>query len=264
MDAKQLTRLRTDLAAFLDEIMPDRLGNVTRRRWAEVYLRGLLLDGQRKSVEPMAQRLRATDGSARDYEQALQQFLNQSPWDDRPVRDRLARRVVAAVGTGGFVIVDDTGFPKQGTHSVGVARQYSGTLGKVGNCQVAVTLQYATAQEVFALGAELYLPEEWGHDRQRLDTAGVPRDIGYRPKWQIALALLGQAKANGVSGVVLADSAYGDATEFRQALDEGPWQYCVGISSTPKVVAADHDFGWVPPYRGKLSLIHISEPTRRS
>ena len=251
MDAKQLTRLRTDLAAFLDEIMPDRLGNVTRRRWAEVYLRGLLLDGQRKSVEPMAQRLRATDGSARDYEQALQQFLNQSPWDDRPVRDRLARRVVAAVGTGGFVIVDDTGFPKQGTHSVGVARQYSGTLGKVGNCQVAVTLQYATAQEVFALGAELYLPEEWGHDRQRLDTAGVPRDIGYRPKWQIALALLGQAKANGVSGVVLADSAYGDATEFRQALDEGPWQYCVGISSTPKVVAADHDFGWVPPYRGK-------------
>ena len=251
MDAKQLTRLRADLAAFLDELMPDRLGNVTRRRWAEAYLRGLLLDGHRKSVEPMAQRLRATDGSTRDYAQALQQFLNQRPWDDRPVRDRLARRVVAAVGTGGFVIVDDTGFPKQGTHSVGVARQYSGTLGKVGNCQVAVTLQYATAQEVFALGAELYLPEEWGHDRQRLDTAGVPRDIGYRPKWQIALALLGQAKANGVSGVVLADSAYGDATEFRQALDEGPWQYCVGISSTPKVVAADHDFGWVPPYRGK-------------
>ena len=98
MDAKHLTRLRADLAAFLDELMPDRLGNAARRRWAEVYLRGLLLDGHRKSVEPMAQRLRATDGSARDYAQALQQFLNQSPWGDRPVRDRLARRVVAAVG----------------------------------------------------------------------------------------------------------------------------------------------------------------------
>src|SRR6516165_3491327 len=217
MDAKQLTRLRADLAAFLDELMPDRLGNVTRRRWAEAYLRGLLLDGHRKSVEPMAQRLRATDGSARDYAQALQQFLNQSPWEDRPVRDRLARRVVATVGTGGFVIVDDTGFPKQGAHSVGVARQYSGTLGKVGNCQVAVTLQYATGQEVFALDADLYLPEEWGTDRARLAAAGVPAGLGYRPKWQIALALLGRARANGVDGVVLADSAYGDVTEFRQA-----------------------------------------------
>jgi SRSO17 transposase len=251
MDAKQLQRLRADLATFVDDLMPDRLGNLTRRGWAEVYLRGLLLDGHRKSIEPLAQRLRVIDGSARDYEQALQQFLNQSPWEDRPVRDRLTRRVVATVGTGGFVVVDDTGFPKQGTHSVGVARQYSGTLGKVGNCQVAVTLQYATAQEVFALDAQLYLPEEWGCDRDRLDAAGVPRDLGYRPKWQIALALLEQAKANGLSGVVLADSAYGDATEFRQALDEGRWQYCVGISSTLKVVAADHDFGRVPPYGGK-------------
>src|SRR5262245_13241469 len=211
MDTKQLQRLRADLSTFLDELTPDRLGNVARRRWAEVYLRGLLLDGHRKSVEPMAQRLQATDGGTRDYEQALQQFLDQSPWDDRPVRDRLARRVMAAVGTDGSVIIDDTGFPKQGTHSVGVARQYSGTLGKVGSCQVAVTLQYATDREVFALDAALYLPEEWGRDRDRLDAAGVPRDIGYRPKWQIALELLERAKANGVSGVVLADSAYGDA-----------------------------------------------------
>src|SRR6476660_8455804 len=108
MNTKQLQRLRADLAAFLDELMPDRLGNVTRRRWAEVYLRGLLLDGHRKSIEPMAKRLRATDGAAPDYEQALQQFINQSPWEDRPVRDRLTSRVLAAVGGGGFVIVDDT------------------------------------------------------------------------------------------------------------------------------------------------------------
>jgi SRSO17 transposase len=84
MNAKQLGRLRAELAAFLDDLMPDRLGNATRRRWAEVYLRGLLLDGHRKSIEPMAGRLRAIDGGGRDYEQALQQFVNQSPWDDRP------------------------------------------------------------------------------------------------------------------------------------------------------------------------------------
>lgn len=251
MDAKQLQRLRTDLAAFLDGLMPDLLGNVTRRRWAEVYLRGLFLDGHRKSIQPMAQRLRDTDGGAADYEQALQQLINQSPWEDHPVRDRLTRHVLAAVGGGGSVILDDTGFPKQGTNSVGVARQYSGTLGKVGNCQVAVTLQYATGQEVFALDAELYLPEEWGSDRDRLDTAGVPADVGYRPKWRIALGLLRRAGANGLSGTVLADSAYGDATEFRQALDSTGWLYSVGISSTLKVVAADHDFGGVPPCRGK-------------
>src|SRR4051812_49863890 len=117
MDAKQLQRLRSDLADFLDDLPPARLGNAPRRRWAEAYLRGLLLDGHRKSIEPMAGRLRAIDGGGRDYEQALQQLVNQSPWLDRPVRDRLARRVLAAAGVGGFVIVDDTGFPKQGTRS---------------------------------------------------------------------------------------------------------------------------------------------------
>jgi SRSO17 transposase len=251
MDAKTLQQLRTDLAAFLDDLMPDRLGNAARRRWAEVYLRGLLLDGHRKSIEPMADRLHAIDDAAEDYEQALQQFVSQSPWDERPVRDRLARRVIATVGAGGLVILDDTGFPKQGTQSVGVARQYSGTLGKVGNCQVAVTLQSATEREVFALDAELYLPEEWGKDRHRLDAAGVPKGVGYRPKWRLALTLLERAQANGLRGTVLADSAYGDVTDFRQALAAARWPYCLGISSTLKVVAADHDFGDVPPYRGK-------------
>ena len=251
MDTRQLHRLRTDLAAFVADLLPDHLGNVTRCRWAEVYLRGLLLDGHRKSIAPMAERLRTIDGSAQDYEQALQQLINQSPWHDRPVRDSLTRWVLATVGGDGSVILDDTGFPKQGTCSVGVARQYSGTLGKVGNCQVAVTLQYATAQEVFALDAELYLTEEWGSDRPRLEAVGVPEDIGYRPKWQIGLTLLERAKGNGLSGTVLADSAYGDTTEFRKALDDAGWRYCVGISSTLKVVAADHDFGRVRPYRGQ-------------
>jgi SRSO17 transposase len=253
MDAKRLTKLRTGLADYLDALMPDCLGNVKRRQWAEVYVRGLLLDGARKSIEPMARRLEAIDAKEPlgvDYEQALQQLINQSRWDDRALRDRLARRILSEVGVGGAVILDDTGFVKQGKDSVGVARQYSGTLGKVGNCQVAVTLQYATERAVFCVDAELYVPQQWGEDRERLNRAGVPQDVGYRPKWQIALELLRQARANGISGPVLADSAYGDVTEFRVALAKDHWAYCVGISSHLKVVAADHDFGAVPPYRG--------------
>jgi SRSO17 transposase len=234
--------------------MPDHLGNTRRRRWAEVYVRGLLLDGARKSIEPMARRLEAVDGPdrpARDYEQALQQLISQSPWDDQALRDRLARRVLAEAGVGGALLIDDTGFPKQGKNSVGVARQYSGTLGKVGSCQVAVTLQYSTERAVFCLDAALYLPRQWADDPDRLRAAGVPEGVGYRPKWQIALELLERAKAGGLSGPVLADSAYGDVTAFRAALQEQGWAYCVGVSSPLKVVAADHDFGPVPPYRGK-------------
>src|SRR3954451_20040552 len=113
MDTKQLHRLRADLAAFLDDALPDRLGNVTRRHWAELYVRGLLLDGHRKSIEPLAGRLRAIDRSPHDYEQGLQQFLSQSPWPARAVRDQLARHLAAAGGARPLIL-DDTGFPKQG------------------------------------------------------------------------------------------------------------------------------------------------------
>jgi SRSO17 transposase len=251
MDAKRLHRLRDDLTRFLDTTLPD-LGRKGRRDWAELYLRGLLLDGRRKSAGAMAERLQRIDRVALDYEQGLQQFLNQSPWDERPVRDQLARHLKGALDPDGFLILDDTGFPKQGIHSVGVGRQYSGTLGKVGNCQVGVTLQYATDREVVCLDAELYLlEEEWGNDPERLLAAGVPEDVGYRPKWQIGLTLLGRAKATGFTGLVLADSAYGDVTEFRQALDSQSWRYALGVGSTLKVIAADADLGEVPSYSGR-------------
>jgi SRSO17 transposase len=251
MDAKRLQRLRRDLSRYLDDVLTD-LGRQGRRSWAELYLRGLLLDGRRKSAGAMAQRLRRIDRSPRDYEQGLQQFLSQSPWEERPVRDQLARHVRDALGDEGLLILDDTGFPKQGTHSVGVGRQYSGTLGKIGNCQIGVTLQFATPREVVCLDADLYLPEEsWGNDSDRRQAAGIPAEIGYRPKWQIGLALLGRAKANGLGGVVLADCAYGDVTEFREALDAEGWRWCVGVEKTLKVIAADADLGGVPPYTGK-------------
>ena len=251
MDPKQLRRLQVDLGGFLDDVLTD-LGRQGRRSWAELYLRGLLLDGRRKSAGAMAERLQRIDRSPQDYEQGLQQFLSQSPWDERPVRDQLARHVGNTLGSDGLLILDDTGFPKQGTHSVGVERQYSGTLGKIGNCQIGVTLQVATAREVVCLDADLYLPEDsWGNDPERLKAAGVPEEVGYRPKWQIGLKLLARAKANGFTGVVLADCAYGDVTEFRQALDAAGWRWCVGIAKTLKVIAADADLGAVPPYTGR-------------
>ncbi len=230
----------------MEELTPE-MGRRDRREWAATYVRGLLLDGQRKSIEPMAKRLAAVDGSPRDYEQSLQQLVNQSPWDKRPVRDRLARWVARRAGRGGFLIVDDTGFPKQGKHSVGVARQYSGTLGKVGNCQVAVTLYHATDEVGYGIDAELYLPQVWTQDRTRCAAAGVPADVGHRPKWQLALEMLRRAKTNGLGDVVLADSLFGSVTKFRQALEAEGWRYCVGVDSTLKVIAADADLGRVPP-----------------
>jgi SRSO17 transposase len=251
MDSKRLQRLQGELTRYLDDVLPD-LGRSGRRPWAELYLRGLLLDGRRKSAGAMAERLQRIDRNNHDYEQGLQQFLSQSPWDERSVRDQLAQHLCAVLDADGLLILDDTGFPKQGTHSVGVARQYSGTLGKIGNCQIGVTLQYATGREVVCLDADLYLPEEaWGNDPDRLAAAGVPQGIGYRPKWQLGLTLLGRAKANGFTGVVLVDSAYGDVTEFRQTLDSEGWRYCVGIEKTLKVIAADADLGEVVPYSGR-------------
>jgi SRSO17 transposase len=251
MDAKRLHRLRDELARYLNAVLPD-LGRKGRRDWAELYLRGLLLDGRRKSAGAMAERLQRIDRSPQDYEQGLQQFVSQSPWEDRATRDQLAQHLQAVLAADGFLILDDTGFPKQGTHSVGVGRQYSGTLGKVGNCQVGVTLQYATDREVVCLDADLYLlEEEWGNDPDRMQAAGVPEGVGYRPKWQLGLSLLEHAKANGFTGVVLADSAYGEVTDFRQTLEAESWCYCVGVGSTVKVIAADADLGEVPPYTGR-------------
>jgi SRSO17 transposase len=249
MDARKLGKLRSDLTAFLDEVAGP-LGHPRRRRWCDAYLRGLLLDGHRKSAEPMAARLKAIEQGDEDYEQALQQFLSQSPWDEQAVLDGLQAWIGRQFGTDGLLIIDDTGFPKQGEHSVGVARQYTGTLGKVANCQVAVTLQFATASQVLALDAQLYLPEVWTGDGDRLAKAGVPGAVGYRPKWQMALAMLRRARANGLRGVVLADSLFGTVTAFREQLDRDGRTYCVGIDSTLKVIAADADLGPVPPHSG--------------
>jgi SRSO17 transposase len=246
MDVRKLAKLRRELTAFLNEVA-GTLGNARRRRWCDAYVRGLLLDGHRKSAEPMAARLKTIEQGDGDYEQALQQFLNQSPWDDGAVRDGLQAWVARQFGTDGVVIIDDTGFPKQGTRSVGVARQYTGPLGKVASCQVAVTLQSATGEEVVGLDARLYLPRAWADGADRMARAGVPAAVTYEPKWQMALAMLRRAAAHGFRGVVPADSLFGSVTEFRERLAADGRAYCVGIDSTLKVIAADADLGPAPP-----------------
>jgi SRSO17 transposase len=271
MDGRLLKRLRRELEEFVEELMSD-LRRRDQRRWAQTYLRGLMLDGDRKSIEPMARRLEEIDGSKRDYEQSLQQLVNQSTWPAELVRNRLQRWVSARSAAqlhqqpGGsaaeiqrFLIVDETGYAKQGKNSVGVSRQYSGTLGKVASCQVAVTLQYASqpaarAQggEVFCVDTRLFLPEkEWCSDRKRMKGAGVPDDVGYEPKWKMALTMLERAKANGLRGMVLADALYGSVTEFRFSLEKQGWTYSVGVESTLSIIDAAEDLGEVPPWSGK-------------
>ena len=164
------------MVAFAEEMLAP-LARSDQRRWGEVYLRGLMLDGKRKSIGPMAARL--ADGD----EQCLQQFVNQSPWASCPVRRRLAHKLSAAIAPQAW-IVDDTGFPKVGRDSVGVARQYCGALGKVGNCQVGVSINAATDEASCPLDWRLFLPQEWDDDQTRRARAHVPADERHRPKWR--------------------------------------------------------------------------------
>lgn len=214
---------RGRLEAFLQPLLP-LLGRAERRRHGALYLQGLLLEGGRKTASGIAMRY---GGDV----QALQQFVSQSPWDFLAIRRQLAVQMLTAASPGGAWIVDDTGFPKKGNGSAGVARQYSGTLGKIGNCQVAVSLNYGTDDGCFPVNFELYLPETWAADAGRRQKTGIPGDITFRTKWQIALDLLDQARQWGLpDSVVIADAAYGTVTEFRRALEERKLHYVVGIS----------------------------------
>jgi SRSO17 transposase len=206
-----------------------------------VYLHGLLLDGERKSIEPLSRRV--PGGS----EQNLQQFINQSPWDPAAVLAAYRARMAAAFAAeDGVVVIDDTGFPKQGQHSVGVARQYSGTLGKTGNCQVATSLHYASALGDYPLALRLYLPDGWAGDPDRLDRARVPAgERGFKPKWQIALDLLEQIRAEGLPhAALLADAGYGAVNEFRDELDRRRERYIVGVLGEEVVLTEPPH--WVP------------------
>ncbi|MGW6732250.1 IS701 family transposase [Streptomyces sp. NPDC055013] len=223
MKLGEVERLRGELSEFVADVF----GSVPRRdqrRWGECYLRGLMLDGRRKSVQPMAERL--PDGNMR----ALQQFVNQSPWDPLPVRRRIAERLCEAVRPEVWVI-DDVSFPKCGTASVGVARQYCGALGKRANCQVAVSVHAATDTASCPLNWQLYLPREWTDEANRCRRAGVPQGTGHQAKWRLALGLLDALAEWGLQApVVVADAGYGVSTPFRLALEELGLAYVVALT----------------------------------
>lgn len=198
------------------------------------YCLGLMLPGDRKSVEPMAARVEPARVQA--AHQSLHHFVAKADWSDEAILRAVRETALPAIERHGAVqawIIDDTGFPKKGVHSVGVARQYCGQLGKQDNCQVAVTLSVANDHASLPIAYRLYLPEAWAADPLRRSKAGVPDDIVFRTKPQIALAQTEAALAAGVSpGVVLADAGYGIDTAFRTGISDLGLAYAVGIQST--------------------------------
>ncbi len=223
-------------------------GHVAQRSAFRRYLLGLLSDSPRKSMSAMLARV-SDPGSY----QAFQHFLTHAPWD----AERLWRELRAQLpARSGVLILDGTGFPKQGTHSVGVARQYSGTLGKIGNCQVAVTAALWTGTQAWFLGAKLYLSDAWLTATQR-SRARIAPTVRFQEKWRLALTLLRQVRAAQLQvTAVLADAEFGDNSQLRDYLHRAKLPYAVGISSTLTVFAGT-------PVLRLPQPIHRGRPRRR-
>jgi len=253
VDAASLVRVDEQLDSFVGEIF-SHLGRKDRRATAGLYVRGLMLDGRRKSMQPMAARLRV------DH-QRLQQFVTSSPWDVEPAGKTLSRRACALIEPDAWVI-DDTGFVKDGDASPCVARQYSGTLGKVGNCQVAVSVHAVSDAASAPLDWRLFVPQRWddrcadapadaaaatGH-RQR---SGIPDTERHRPKWQMALEMIDELIEWGrTPPVVCADAGSGDTTALRQGLTDRQIGYVVAVKGATSAYPADATPQRVP-YTGR-------------
>ncbi len=239
-------------AAYLEEISAV-LGHASRAAAARAYCTGLLLPGARKSVEPMAARIEP--GRVQARHQSLHHVVAKAEWDDAAVLAAVRRQVLPALERHGPVrywIIDDTGFPKQGEHSVGVTRQYCGQLGKQDNCQVAVSLSVANDHASLPIAYRLYLPETWAGDPERRIKAGVPVEIGFETKPEIALGQIRQAQAEGVPpGVVLGDAGYGVETAFRAAVAGLGLPYVLGVQSSASLWPPGQAPLPVPPYGGR-------------
>jgi SRSO17 transposase len=223
-------------AAYI-EGLANAAGHADRHTPFKNYCTGLLLPGERKSVEPMAARL-APD-NVRRMHQSLHHFVADAPWSDEEILGQVRREVLPTMEKHGPVmawIVDDTGFPKQGKHSVGVARQYCGQIGKHDNCQAAVSLSISTWGASLPIAWRLYLPEVWGQDSERRKQAGVPKEIEFQTKPELALQQIRRAVEQKVpAGVILADAGYGNGTSFRSAITQLGLQYAAGIESSTTV-----------------------------
>ena len=213
--------------------LAEGLGHLDRHAGLSGYCTGLMLPLSRKSVEPMAARVDPLHASARH--QSLHHFVAKAQWSDAEMLRRVSQWVVPKMdlSAGGFWIIDDTSFAKKGKHSVGVARQYCGVLGKQDNCQVAVSISLANAQASVPVAYRLYLPKLWAEDAKRRHQAGVPAEVSFATKTQIALQQLETLLAAGAPKYcVLADAAYGVDQAFRQQLSDLGLPYVVGITSS--------------------------------
>ncbi|AGG88283.1 IS701 family transposase [Rhodanobacter denitrificans] len=232
------------------EAMVIAMGHADRVAPTRWYLQGLMLPGGRKSVEPMAARVRPQD--VRATHQSMHHLVSTSAWNDDALLAAVAEQVLPVLTHGGttpcFWIIDDTGFPKKGRHSVGVARQYCGQTGKTDNCRVAVSLSLATDSNSLPLAYQLYLPAEWTDDPQRCAAVGVPASVGFLTKNQIAVAQIRAAVAAGVPrGVVLGDAAYGDDSTLRDALSTQDLIYALGVRPLTAVWWGKHQPATPPP-----------------
>jgi SRSO17 transposase len=229
--------VRERLEEFVGGVALASMDHPVQRENAELYVRGLLQAGPRKSLEPLVERLA---GEA-DY-QSLQQFLADSPWSPERVIQAVAERVCPVVDADAWVL-DDTGFPKDGKRSPGVKRQYSGTLGKIGNCQIGVSLHAVSEHATLPLGWALYLPEDWCDDPERRRKAKIPADVVFQTKPQLGQALIERTSTFAVDRApVLGDAAYGENTKLRTALEDGGFDYVLSIDPEMTIFEADTVF----------------------
>ncbi len=228
------------------------LGHVDRHAGLRGYTTGLLSPLHRKSVEPMAAHVDPLN--VRSRHQSLHHFVADANWSDERMLLGVCQWVVPLMdfSGGGWWIIDDTGFPKQGRHSVGVARQYCGMLGKQDNCQVAVSVSLACAAASVPVAWQLYLPQEWSGDPARREKAGVPKEVGFSTKPDIALRQIEHLLAQGAPGhCVLADAGYGVDTAFRERLSELGLHYVVGVTGSVTVWPPGHEPLPPKPYSGR-------------
>jgi SRSO17 transposase len=249
---------RERLAAFVAE-MVSGLPHVRQRENALVYVRGLIEQGGRKSLQPTLFRL---EESPARYE-SVQQFLADSPWDPELVVRGCAERVAPEIGIVAWV-VDDTGIVKDGKYSPGVKRQYSGTLGKIGNCQITVSVHAVGERGTLPLGWKLYLPQEWCGDRERRRKAKIPAAVAFQTKPELAADLCEQAAGWELpTAPILADCAYGDNTAFRSRLNEVELEYVVAVSSQLAVFGPETSFA-VPQRNGSTGRPRtVARPDRK-
>lgn len=225
------------------------LGRSERRQAATHYVEGLLIPGQRKSIEPMAARLGVDS-------QRLQQLVTSSPWSDEALWRAIRQEVIPHLEPLEAWVVDETGWLKQGQHSVGVSHQYCGAVGKQANCQVSVELVVSDGWVAAPIGGRLYLPQSWAEDRQRREEAGVPEAVRFQTKPELGRELIRQALADGVPPApVLGDAVYGDSAEFRQGLRELRMEFFLQVS-------ADHK-AWTHPVATERKRVrhYVAEDT---